>query len=195
MATTGRPKGSKNAEIDISSLNTDGMNRGAKAELTAKKPLGTRITAPAGKAQTAIQHLQRCIDIGKGANTKDINDLLSRFEAYVNMCIEYDRPIMNQQAYLSMGVSKQLIYAWECGKAGTPEHQRLAQFVQQVCACYREEAMATGAIDRVVGIFWQKNFDGYKDFSEVQINPIEDDTTQATAEEIARRYITAPEED
>lgn len=104
---------------------------------------------------------------------KDVNALRDRWNYYKAMCREYDKKVMNMAAQTAMGLNRDDLRRW----AINPNDPRnaLAQEVLNYCAMYRESMIADGQVNNVLGIFWQKNYDGFKDTSEnvnVNINPL-----------------------
>lgn len=61
--------------------------------------------------------------------------------------------------------------------------------VQKVCALYREGLMQDGKVNPVTGIFWQKNYDGMKDQTEMVLTPNNPLGDSADTEALARKYL------
>ena len=59
-----------------------------------------------------------------------------------------------------------------------------------ICSAYREGLMADGKVNPVTGIFWQKNYDGMKDQSEVILTPNTDPLgDKKDAEQLKDKYL------
>jgi hypothetical protein len=104
----------------------------------------------------------------------DKNDpeaLEERFWKYVEFCGDNDIRVTNQVAYYAMGISKDDVYNWEHGVSRGKEHCELIKKVKRFCASYREMLGADGRLNPVTLVWWQKNYDGLVDRSEVVLTP------------------------
>lgn len=144
---------------------------------------------PEGKNQKYIKHVLECQQIGVGVDKNDIEDMKQRFIKYLEVCAKNDMKVGNLAAYCAIGLTKDIVFDWEHGCSRTPEHQAFIRFVKSVIAAYRESALSEGEINPVLGMFWQKSFDGLNEMTEVEAsNLIEGNTDQMTAEQIADKY-------
>ena len=144
---------------------------------------------PEGENTRYITHTLEVQQIGIGANPNDVEDLKERFIRYLQVCAKNDMKVGNLAAYCAMGITKDQAYMWEHGSARGAEHRAFICFVKSVIAAYRESAVAEGKINPVVGIFWQKSFDGLNEMTEVEAsNQLEGVAEHMTAEQIADKY-------
>lgn len=144
---------------------------------------------PEGENTRYITHTLEVQQIGIGSNPNDINDLKARFIKYLEVCAKNDMKLGNMAAYCAMGITKDMAFDWEHGNTRGIEHKMFIRFVKSVIAAYRESAVAEGKINPVIGIFWQKAFDGLNEMTEVEAsNQIEGVTEHLTAEQIADKY-------
>ena len=128
-------------------------------------------------------------EIAKDADNNDIESLYNCLERYIKFCIEHNVRITNSGAYAACGINRNLVKEWAHGltRASNPEYKRFAIFIRQICDEYREMLMAENKIHPVVGIWWQKNYDGFRDQpNEAEIES--DDRETLTASEIAAKY-------
>ena len=128
-------------------------------------------------------------EIAKDANNDDIDSLYNCLERYITFCIEHNVRITNSGAYAACGLNRNLVKEWAHGltRASNPEYKRFAIFIRQICDEYREMLMAENKIHPVVGIWWQKNYDGFRDQpNEADVDG--GDTEQLTSAEIAAKY-------
>ena len=128
-------------------------------------------------------------EIAKDADNNDIESLYNCLERYIKFCIEHNVRITNSGAYAACGINRNLVKEWAHGltRASNPEYKRFAIFIRQICDEYREMLMAENKIHPVVGIWWQKNYDGFRDQpNEADIES--DDRETLTASEIAAKY-------
>ena len=128
-------------------------------------------------------------EIAKDADKNDVNSLYACLERYLKWCFEHKVNITNAGAYAACGLDRFTIKDWATGhrRADRPEFKEFALKIKQICSINREQMMADGKLNPVVGIWWQKNFDGFTDSPEELIS--EDDSEQdLTVNEIAQKY-------
>lgn len=118
----------------------------------------------------------------------DVAEMQKRFSHYVEMCAKYGKKVSNQAAYLAMGITKEEAYEWVNQRSVNPARTDFLKKVQQICGVYREQLMSDGKINPVTGIFWQKNYDGLRDQTELAIAPVNPLGEGKSAEELAKKY-------
>ncbi len=101
----------------------------------------------------------------------NIQALESRFWQFIEFCMNNDIRITNQMTYLALGINKDIAYDWEHGHSRTIEHCNFIKKVKSFCASYREQLGADGKLNPVTLVWWQKNYDGLVDKSEVVLTP------------------------
>lgn len=128
-------------------------------------------------------------EISKDADLNDINTLYACLDRYIKWCFDHNVTITNSGAYAACGVSKQAISDWACGvkRVDQPEYKEFAALIRQLCGINREQMMADGKLNPIVGIWWQKNFDGYTDKPRELIE-VSEDERDPTVNEIAQKY-------
>jgi hypothetical protein len=105
----------------------------------------------------------------------DIDEMNRRFEHYLDACAKYGKKVGNIAAYTAIGVTSDLVSIWTRADAKNVNRKQFFEYVKAVCAMYRENLMQDSKVNPVVGIFWQKNYDGLKDQKEtlqVIANPL-----------------------
>lgn len=158
----GRPKGAK----DKVPRKPTGQVKGIAKMLNPDVPEGYN-----------TKMIQFLIDItpteplDKSDPVKMAEEMERRFMRYLNICAERDIKIGNQAAYMAMGVDKGTVWEWLNRNHTNPAITDLLRKVQHFCANYRESLMVDGKVNPVVGIFWQKNYDGLRDQQEVVLTP------------------------
>ena len=113
-----------------------------------------------------------------------------KFTAYLRMCAEKDMKVGNLAAYMAIGIDKTIAWKWE-NEQLSKDRRNLIKSIRQVCAVYREQLMQDGKVNPVVGIFWQKNYDGMRDQTETVITanaPPGEEVTGRDAERPAETY-------
>lgn len=118
----------------------------------------------------------------------DVAEMQKRFENYIRVCAEYGKKVSNQAAYLAIGITKEEAYEWVNQRSVNPARTNFIKKVQQICGVYREQLMSDGKINPVTGIFWQKNYDGLRDQTELAIAPVNPLGEGKSAEELAKKY-------
>ena len=168
---TGRPKGSKSSYTMSNKALAQRRNNSAllPAETEEEKAYNAR----------QIAHITEVYKIGMMADRGDPLSLRSCFLAYLDLCQKDGFKVSNIAAYASMGMSKE-IFAQLKKK---PEYKEITDFVQTVCSMSRESLISDGKINPVIGIFWQRNYDGLRnDTEQIQaINEQEDDVSQGSS--------------
>lgn len=121
-------------------------------------------------------------------NKDSVEELDGRFYKYLYWCDEHGIKISNQSAYLAMGITKDDVYQWENRITRTQAHCDLIKKVKQICSMVRESMMADGEIRDAIGIFWQKNYDGFKDQQEVVLTPNNNRIEDVDEQELINKY-------
>ena len=118
---------------------------------------------------------------------ENVVEMKRRFNRYLQLCAERDIKVSNQAAYYAIGIPKQRVSEIVNSSANTEVAEFLRQ-VKAVCAMYRESLMADAKLNPVVGIFWQKNYDGFRDQQEVVLTPNTPLGAEDNPDNIAERY-------
>ena len=184
----GRPKGSKNKP----KKRPPGRPHGGSSSYTlSDKALaqrqnnmmnsnGTRLpVTEEGREYNArlISHIMKVNEIAINADRNDLNTLKSCFIAYLQLCQADGFNVSNLAAYASMGFRNYNAFDRFSSK-DDPDIQAFCTFVKSTCAMVRENKIADSKINPVIGIFWQRNFDGLRnDTEQVQNNREDDDLT------------------
>ena len=137
-----------------------------------------------------VTHVKHILEISMKVNRDDPESMLRGFWEYITYCEEYNYKVSNLQAYASMGIGRPEASRILQGKmyGRDPRYAQLIRTVNNVCAMYREGMMLEGAINPVVGIFWQKSLDNYIDQPKTEIENDNPNGEVKTAEEIAEKY-------
>lgn len=94
-----------------------------------------------------------------------------------------------EQAIEDMRTGKGIAWEWVNRCTTNPARTDFIKKVQKVCALYREGLMQDGKVNPVTGIFWQKNYDGMKDQTEMVLTPNNPLGDSADTEALARKYL------
>lgn len=121
----------------------------------------------------------------------DVQALEDRFTNFIEYCGLNGIRVTNQLTYLALGISKDDVYNWENGRSMTQEHSEFIKKVKGFCASYREMLGADGKLNPITLVWWQKNYDGLVDKSEVILTPNSPFGNAKTPEQIAERYESA----
>ena len=161
---TGRPKGSKCK---------NGYNMSKKTELAKKKNVAMVpfLTEEEQAYNTKlIEFSLLSCELSKTCDRNDPESLHATFLNYVRLCIEKGFRVSNIGACTALGISYDTLKAWASGyrKGNEPGYKELATFVMSVCAVSREQLVIDQKVNPVIGIFWQRNFDGLRNDTEQQ---------------------------
>lgn len=113
----------------------------------------------------------------ESAENEPVEVLVERLKNYVEYCIENDIKMSNEACYMALGLGRDTIDLWLRGEKGSIEHHLYAKKLKQFLTANRELQMVEGKLHPIVGIWWQKNYDGLKDQQEViysSRDPLED---------------------
>lgn len=136
-----------------------------------------------------IEHVLKIHEIATQADRKDPASLRACFLNYVALCAQDGFKVGNIAAAAAMGVDCYQLENW--AKSANPEYKELAQFVKRTCSLFREGMVADGKVNPVIGIFWQRNFDGLRnDTEQIQaVQTAQEDTNEGmTAEDYRKKY-------
>ena len=167
----GRPKGSR----DRKPRRTEGYQ-----ESSPKNLVKARENSPITQAQKAempegynakVTAFMMEIMPKEPLDTQDVAEMERRFMNYVQKCSEWDMKVGNQAAYMAIGITKEQAWEWENVVKGNPACSDFVKKVRQFCGVFREGLMQDGKVNPVTGIFWQKNYDGMKDQTEMVLTP------------------------
>ena len=155
----GRPKGAKDKQPR--KMKPTGEARGITKDNNPKLPDGYN---------TRNIEFMMAIMPEEELDPNDVEEMKRRFLRYLKLCAEYDHKVGNLAAYSAIGITKGQAYDWERSKVN-PERASFIKKVRQICGTYRETLMADGKVNPVTGIFWQKNYDEFRDMTEVVVTP------------------------
>ena len=188
----GRPKGSKNKPKP----RKQGRPKGSKSSYTvSEKALAQRQNnAKIFPAETdeerafnarEIEHIIRVNEIASHADRNDLLSLKSCFIAYLKLCQEDGFKVMNLSAYASMGMD--FVTFHNFAKRNNPEVKEFVRFVRTTCAMFRESSISENKLNPVIGIFWQRNFDGLRNDTE-QIQAVNEQEDEFTSKGYKDKY-------
>lgn len=180
----GRPKGSKNKpKRGRPKGRTSGYTMTEKALAQRRENSATKFARNDEEREYnahLIDHIMRINEIATHADQTDLNTLKSCFIAYLQLCHEDGFNVSNLAAYASMGFPSYAHFE-AFAKRDNPETRAFAASVKQTCAMFRETLVSDSKLNPVIGIFWQRNYDGLRnDTEQVQsASEQEDDFTAA----------------
>lgn len=181
----GRPKGSK------SGYTMTEHTLSVKQELAAKLnkqylPAETQEEMSYNARQ--IEHVLHIHEIAQSADIMDLQSLKNAFLNYLKLCQADGFKIGNMAACAAMGITITTLNNWAT-RDSRKEYRDFATFVKTTCSLSRETMIADQKINPVIGIFWQRNFDGLRNDTEQQQSLQEyDDNEQQTANEYRKKY-------
>lgn len=181
----GRPKGSKDK---VPRDKTACVRNLAKAR--EKSPIAQDLAAemPEGYHAKMVRFIL-AITPTDPLDHNDVPEMERRFQRYLELCAAWDMKVGNQAAYTAIGIDKGTAWEWANRNTGNPARTDFIKKVQKICALYRENLMQDGKINPVTGIFWQKNYDGLKDQSELVLTPNNPLGEAQNAEQLRQKYL------
>ena len=135
----------------------------------------------------SIEHVMRITEISQHADKSDINSLRDCFVSYLKLCAEDGFKAGNMGAAASMGITHATLAQW-AKDDNHPERKQFAQMVMRTCSLIREGMIADQKINPVIGIFWQRNYDGLRNDTETIQASQDDGTGTMTADEYRKKY-------
>ena len=140
-----------------------------------------------------IEHVMRIHEIASKADKNDLLSLKSCFVAYMRLCQEDGFPVQNLAAYSAMGFTNaQFMYF---SRKDDPEVREFVSFVKSTCGMFRESMVTANKLNPVIGIFWQRNFDGLRnDTEQVQVAQEQEDNSY-TNKNYKDKYLNMVDDD
>lgn len=140
-----------------------------------------------------ITHSLKVFEISQSANTSDPETLKNCFFQYMQLCQMDGFRIGNIGAASALGISYKTLLAWANGyrKQNDERYQKLATLIMSICSTSREQLINEQKINPVIGIFWQRNFDGLRNDTEQQQDAIGaalDNDNNQTANDYMKKY-------
>lgn len=149
----------------------------------------TGFPVEAGSKGALVAHIMQTMEIAKQTDRENIDSLRLALQKYLALCARTNVNVTNTGLYGALGLSQETISQWATGKAraSDPRYREFALLVRKLCAQYRELAASEGKISPVLTIWWQKNYDGFRD------DPILEKANEGLAapadpQEIAEKY-------
>lgn len=118
-----------------------------------------------------------------------------KFLRMINVTVDVEAPLYWWKEFDTYKVGtvanscKGIAWEWVNRCTTNPARTDFIKKVQKVCALYREGLMQDGKVNPVTGIFWQKNYDGMKDQTEMVLTPNNPLGDSADTEALARKYL------
>ena len=125
---------------------------------------------------------------GKWYQESDLPLLQEAFVKYLEACERNCIRAGTMGACAAMGIAQRTFADWANNKRGKAFYD-FASTVQQILGVIREEMISSGKLNPVIGIFWQRNFDGLRNDTETyQQQHVETDDDYASAAAIRKKY-------
>lgn len=137
----------------------------------------------------------QCWKMGQSVDPDNIESLYRGLENYVQLCIECGMPMLVKTCHLALGLTSNTISRWRNGvnRQNDSRYKDFVAVMDSVIAAGLESSAASGSIDRVLTIWWEKS----------HFNMIEGDGKSGTgndplgehisAREIAKKYDDLPD--
>lgn len=181
---TGRPKGRKSGySVSGKALAQRRENNGSVMELSDENSeYNRRVIAHALEISSFAPAR------GRIYREEDIPLLQEAFVKYLEACERNCIRAGTMGACSAIGIDIATFNTWVHNKRGKPFYE-FATTVQQILAVIREEMISAGKLHPVIGIFWQRNFDGLRnDTEQLQSQQTVSDDEYASAAAIRKKY-------
>jgi hypothetical protein len=134
-----------------------------------------------------ISHIMQINEIALNADRHDLLSLRSCFIAYLQLCQKNGFSVSNLSAYAAMGFDNRTFDYFS--KRDDPEIREFCKWVRKTCAMFRENLVADSKINPVIGIFWQRNYDGLRnDTEQVQAMQEQEDESYGNSGSYKDKY-------
>lgn len=180
----GRPKKKPGSRKDPYTMTLKAQQVRGVAPLNPEEAeYNSRVIAHAMEVMTISAH------DGKRKTEADLPAMKEAFIKYLQICDKNAVKPGNQGAAAAMGVDYWTLNYWSHGNRGEV-FQQFAKAVFQALSVIREDLVADGKIHPIVGIFWQRNYDGLRnDTEQVQNNMGQEDQGEYNSvDDIKKRY-------
>ena len=184
MANRGRPKKNYN-------LTEAGRT---ERSLRMKKENGTLPAVTEEEFDYNKRLIEYSLAVQENAKTADINNpetLRDCFLNYLQLCIASGFRVGNLGACTAMRIDNHTLLDWRDRRrrANDPRYKELADLVSSTCSLSREQLISESKINPVIGIFWQRNYDGLRNDTEQQQTIADNDQTDyQTAQDYRKKY-------
>ena len=199
MGTRGRPKKNPNQEEEpVKKIDGRGQAKKKGGELSKDLQaysVNNPECVPQAKHRESniatLTFIVEVVELGKTCDHNDPENMADHFKQYLLLCKKYGMKVLNQSAYLSMGINRSTASKIRLGQLykSDKRYHDVIELVDMVCASTRETLMAEGNINPIAGIWWQKNYDR---MSEQAVSDKDGDSPfgedNVSAAELAEKY-------
>lgn len=143
-----------------------------------------------GSNAAIVAHVLATRQIAAQADVNNPDSLFRCLEQYLILCGEQNMKVSNMACYAACGVDRNDISNWANGRTrkNDPRYKEFAMLVKSICGQYRENAMVEGVMNPVIGIWHQKQYDGFQDSPMPDVEPDKGLEMKEDPDEIAARY-------
>lgn len=151
-------------------------------------PGGPEIKPNSNAAVAAI--LLKTRELGQLANVEDPETLFACLDRYLEFVMRTNIKITNRSLYAACGVTEDMVTDWITGRSRSadPRYKEFAKTARAICSQSREQSAADGLLSPILLIWWQKNYDGFRDIPAVQRELNSELERTVDPEEIAAKY-------
>lgn len=129
-------------------------------------------------------------ELARHANVEDPETLFACLDRYLEFCIATNIKITNRSLYAACGVTEDMVTDWITGRSRSadPRYKEFAKTARAICSQSREQSAADGLLSPILLIWWQKNYDGFRDIPAVQREQNSELERTVDPAEIAAKY-------
>ena len=129
-------------------------------------------------------------ELARLANVEDPETLFACLDRYLEFVIQTNIKITNRSLYAACGVTEDMVTDWITGRSRSadPRYKEFAKTARAICSQSREQSAADGLLSPILLIWWQKNYDGFRDIPQVQREQNSELERTVDPAEIAAKY-------
>ena len=145
--------------------------------------------------QAAAIFLTECLTLRGKVNIENINSLYGALGEYLKLCQQTGMPITPKSMQLALGVSAQQMNSWRKGtrRGDSEEYKQFADMAHEIMHTAIQIAGATGSLDKILTIFWEKAYAGAVEASKAEVEQDDPLGSPMTAKEIVAKYSDLPD--
>ena len=159
-------------------------------------PFGQNINLPGdhkvepGSNAAVAAILLKTRELARMVNVEDPATLFDALDRYLEFCIATNIKITNRSLYAACGVTEDMVTDWITGRSRSadPRYKEFAKTARAICSQSREQSAADGLLSPILLIWWQKNYDGFRDIPTVQREQNSELERTVDPQEIAAKY-------
>ena len=181
----GRPKGSKNHVVIEKEIIENALHNWTTSSFAPAMK-----EDKAGLNRAAGWFVLQCWRLGQTVNHEDIDSMYNALTRYVELCTEAGMPMLVKTCHLALGFTGGKESTWRTGKyrSSDPRYREFVQVMDTIIAAGIESAGATGSLDKVLTIWFEKAHFGMYEQQGLKVEGADPLGERLTPQQIADKY-------